>query len=207
MITSISQDDEKIINRYHSLLSEHGETYRSLDWGSHETQQNRFEVLAGIGVTEGDRILDVGCGLADFNAWLIEHKPGVEYSGIDLTPGMVEKAKARFPDANILNRTVFDAALPIGSFDYLFASGIFFLRTEKPRQYMESTIAQMFKSATKGIAFNSLSAWAQHKFVGEFYAEPCEVVAFCKKLSPYVVLRHDYHPADFTIYVYRALHI
>jgi SAM-dependent methyltransferase len=207
MIKTMHPDDEKAIALYHSLLEEHGETHRALDWGSRESQQKRFEVLAGIGLTAGDRVLDVGCGLADLNAWLIEHRPGVEYSGIDLTPGMVTKAQARFPNAKILNKTIFDQDLPIGPFDYLFASGIFFLRKENPAEYMESTIVQMFNSATRGIAFNSLSGWAKDRVDGEFHAEPSHVITFCKKLSPYVVLRHDYHPADFTVYVYRHLHI
>ena len=203
----MNRDDKRSINVYEALLAEHGETYRALDWGSRESQQKRFEVLAGIGISAGDRVLDVGCGLADFNAWLIEHRPGVEYSGIDLTPGMVERAQARFPNAKILNKTIFDEELPIGPFDYLFASGIFFLRQGSPKEYMESTIVRMFNSATKGIAFNSLSSWAKEKVDGEFYAEPANVMEFCRQLSPYVILRHDYHPADFTVYIYRSLSI
>jgi len=207
MSKKIHPDDKRTISLYQKLLEEHGETYRALDWGSRESQQKRFEVLAGIGVNKGDRILDVGCGLADFNAWLIENRPGVEYAGIDLTPGMVERAQTRFPNSKILNKTIFDKDLPVGPFDYLFASGIFFLRKENPKEYMESTIVQMFNSSNRGIAFNSLSAWAGDKDGGEFYAEPAEVINFCKKLSPYVVLRHDYHPADFTIYIYHSLPI
>ena len=207
MKMGMHSDDKKTIALYQSLLAEHGETYRALDWGSRESQQKRFQVLADIGVTNGDHILDVGCGLADFNAWLIENRSGVEYSGIDLTPEMAERAQARFLNAKILNKTIFDEELPKGPFDYLVASGIFFLRKESPRQYMESTIEKMFKYATRGIAFNSLSAWSNDKVDGEFYAEPADVINFCRKLSPYVVFRHDYHPADFTVYVYRSLPI
>jgi len=114
MSKKIHPDDKRTISLYQKLLEEHGETYRALDWGSRESQQKRFEVLAGIGVNKGDRILDVGCGLADFNAWLIENRPGVEYAGIDLTPGMVERAQTRFPNSKILNKTIFDKDLPVG---------------------------------------------------------------------------------------------
>lgn len=196
-------DDKRNINVYEALLVEHGDTFRALDWGSRESQQKRFEVLAGIGVTKGDRILDVGCGLADLNAWLIEHRPGVDYSGIDLTPGMVEKAQARFPNAKIMNKTIFDEDLPIGPFDYLFASGIFVFRQEGPENYLFSTIEMMYSLCDKGISFNSLSFWASEKSPGEFYADPGNVINFCKKLSHRIVLRHDYHPADFTVYMYK----
>lgn len=203
MTAEMHPDDQKTISRYQALLAEHGETYRALDWGSRESQLKRFEVLADIGITAGDRILDVGCGLADLNAWLIKHRPGVDYSGIDLTPGMAQRAQARFSNATISTKTIFDLDLPAGSFDYLVASGIFFLRKTNPRQYLESTIKRMFNYAAKGIAFNSLSAWAHCKEEGEFYADPAETMRFCKKLSPYVVMRHDYHLSDFTMYLYR----
>lgn len=203
MTTEMHPDDQKAIALYQGLLAEHGETYRALDWGSRESQLKRFEVLADIGIAAGDRILDVGCGLADLNTWLLEHRPGVEYSGIDLTPGMVQRALARFPNATISNKTIFDLGSPSKSFDYLVASGIFFLRKINPRQYMESTIKHMFNYAAKGIAFNSLSSWAYCKEEGEFYADPAETMCFCKTISPYVVMRHDYHLSDFTIYLYR----
>lgn len=203
MTREMHKDDEKTIALYQSLLAKHGETYRALDWGSRESQQMRFEVLAGIGVTSGDRILDVGCGLADFNKWLIENRPGVEYSGLDLTPGMVERAQARFPSAKILNKTIFDEDLPIGPFDYLFASGIFVFRQEDPEDYLFSTIKMMYGLCIKGISFNSLSFWASEKSQSEFYADPINVINFCKNLSQKIVLRHDYHPADFTIYMYK----
>jgi len=203
MTREMRSDDERTIALYQSLLVKHGETYRALDWGSRESQQKRFEVLANIGVTAGDRILDVGCGFADFNAWLIEHRPGVEYSGIDLTPGMVERAQARFPNALILNKTIFDEELPIGPFDYLFASGIFVFRQESPEDYLFSTIKMMYGLCIKGISFNSLSSWANEKSPSEFYADPANVISFCKTLSQKIVLRHDYHSADFTIYMYK----
>ncbi len=199
----MNSDDKRNVDIYEALLAEHGETYRALDWGSRESQQKRFEVLAGIGISAGDRVLDVGCGLADLNAWLIEHRPGVEYSGIDLTPVMAERAQARFPNAKISNQTIFDLDFPIQAFDYLVASGIFVFRQKSPEEYLFSTIRTMYKFCIKGVAFNSLSFWAEIKSPNEFYADPATVINFCRRLTRKVVLRHDYHPADFTVYMYK----
>jgi hypothetical protein len=116
---------------------------------------------------------------------------------------MVEEAQARFPKVQILNKTIFDLDLSIGAFDYLFASGIFVFRQESPEDYLFSTIKTMYEFCIKGISFNSLSVWAGEKSPNEFYADPVNVINFCKKISHKVVLRHDYHPADFTIYMYR----
>jgi ubiquinone/menaquinone biosynthesis C-methylase UbiE len=204
-IKEIHPDDQRNIELYQSLLAKHGETFRALDWGSRESQVRRFEVLAEVGIKDGDHILDVGCGLADFYAWLLEHKPGVKYSGIDITPAMVDHAQARFPDISVTNATLFDLSLPENSFDYLVASGIFFFRNERPEQYLHETIRKMFFVSKKGIAFNSLSSWARKVNVGEFYASPSQIIDFCRTLSPFVVLRHDYHVADFTVYVYHSV--
>jgi hypothetical protein len=54
------------------------------------------------------------------------------------------------------------------------------------------------------VAFNSLSAWATDQEAGEFYADPLRVVDFCRRITPRVVLRHDYHPRDFTVYLYKT---
>ena len=93
--------------------------------------------------------------------------------------------------------------LSVDFFDYVIASGIFFLRKEDPMGHMEKVVSAMFQKSIKGIAFNSLSAWALEKTEREFYAEPQKVLEFCKKLSPHIILRHDYHPADFTVYVFK----
>jgi len=203
MTAEMHPDDQKTIALYQALLAEHGETYRALDWGSRESQHKRFEVLADIGIAAGDRILDVGCGLADLNAWFIEHRPGVDYSGVDLTPGMVQAAQARFPNAKIFNKTIFDLDLPSRSFDYLVASGIFVFRQDRPEDYLFSTIKTMYESCAKGISFNSLSVWSGEKSPNEFYADPISIITFCKNITRKLVFRHDYHPADFTIYMYR----
>ena len=203
MIEKANSDDEKTILRYSTLLKKYGDCFRALNWGSAESQRTRFEVLFDIGIQSGDKILDVGCGLADFYAWLLKRVPSVNYEGIDITPNMVQAAKNRFPNTVISNKNISDPDLRANSFDYIIASGIFFLRKEAPMEHMEFVVSKMFDKSIKGIAFNSLSAWASKKTRGEFYADPCEVLEFCRKLSPNVVLRHEYHPADFTIYVYK----
>ncbi|CDN13322.1 hypothetical protein RintRC_4207 [Richelia intracellularis] len=56
------------------------------------------------------------------------------------------------------------------------------------------------------MAFNSLSSWGTQKESGEFYADPLATVKFCRTLTPWVILRHDYMQHDFTIYMYRESH-
>ncbi len=203
MIEKSESDDKRTVLFYQALIEKHGNSFRALNWGSAESQRKRFEVLSEAGIKSGDSILDVGCGLADLYAWMLEQNLVVNYTGIDITPSMTQAAQNRFPNTVITNSTIFDTELSIDIFDYVVASGIFFLRKEDPMGHMEKVVSAMFKKSVKGIAFNSLSAWASVKTEGEFYADPQKVVEFCKKLSPHIALRHDYHPSDFTVYVFK----
>jgi hypothetical protein len=92
------------------------------------------------------------------------------------------------------------------SFDYVFASGIFALRTLEPDQYLDAVVHRLFNLCRTGVAFNSLSSWRADQEPGEFYADPFAVASRCARLTRRLVLRHDYHPGDFTIYLYRGEH-
>jgi len=68
---------------------------------------------------------------------------------------------------------------------------------------MKNLVERMFSLCTSAVAFNSLSAWCADKDEGEFYADPFRTVNFCRELTPWVSLRHDYHSRDFTVYLYK----
>lgn len=193
---------QKNIQFYSSLLAEHGLHARSLNWGSEESQAKRFRVLSQVAELNNQYILDVGCGLGDYYQWLKAQKKDVHYHGIDITPGMIETATSRFPGVKFDVGTI-DTINETGEVDYSFASGIFYLVENEPFSFMKATISKMFTVSRKAIAFNTLSDWATVKTNDEFYASPIETLEFCHSLSPYVTIRHDYHPADFTIYIYK----
>lgn len=196
-------DDTNNINLYETLLKKYGEDYRALDWGSESSQNLRFSILNEIGLKKNDKVLDIGCGLSDFYGWLQKHNPKVKYSGLDITPGMIMQSKSRFPELDFYLGSIHDIKIESQKFDYLIASGIFVFRTVKPKDYMCKTIKKMYKLSKKGIAFNSLSSLSKNKSHKEFYGDPCETFKFCKSFSSRVVLRHDYHDGDFTIYMYK----
>jgi len=195
-------DDRKTVQVFSDSLRQHGQDYRALNWGSREGQENRFRVLCEIGLADGDSLLDVGCGLGDLYDYLSRRDIAAGYSGLDITPDMVAAAAKRFPDARFQCGGLlggFDA--PGGGFDYVFASGIFYLREERPFEHLQASVARMFHLCRKGVAFNCLSAWGGGAAGSEYREDPVRCLAFCRTLTPWVVLRHDYHPSDFTIYL------
>ena len=88
-------------------------------------------------------------------------------------------------------------------YDFVVSSGIFAHRHHEPREFLLETAAAMFARCAKAVAFNTLSKWAERRDVGEFHADPADVLNCMRRLTPRVALRHDYHPRDFTVYLYR----
>jgi SAM-dependent methyltransferase len=192
--------DEDVLRYFDRRLDAHGVAVQAVDWGSEGSQRMRFEVLAGIGPLGGARVLDAGCGLGDLWAFLRSVSPSVDYEGWDVNPRMIAAATERFPDARF--RAV-DAGSGVDldqQFDWVVASGLFYLRDEA---FFSTTVRRLFARCRRGLAFNTLSAWADRRTPGEFYAEPDRVLDVCRTLSRRLTLRHDYLPHDFTVYVYR----
>lgn len=69
----------------------------------------------------GDRWLDVGCG----TGWFLSRFPGVRRAGVDLSPAMIERAKAANPDAEFFHEGDIrdDVDAWHGAFDLVSSTG------------------------------------------------------------------------------------
>lgn len=193
----------RISNYYERLIQRYGHDPRACDYGRPESQRLKFEILSEVIPLDDISVLDIGCGFADFATYLQERFPGVRYSGVDLCESMIIEARRSHPDLDLKVANILDGGFD-RSFDVVFANGIFYLLGEEAWPVMKQMIESMFGIAKSAVAFNSLSLWAPDREANEFYADPAEVLRFCRKLSPWVVLRHDYHPRDFTVYLYKT---
>ncbi len=197
-------DDRATVEFFARQAAEHGLGPRALDWGSARSQALRFQRLAAIGDLRGASILDVGCGQADFAAWLDEQGIDVDYTGIDLTPAMVDTCRQRFPGRRFELAAAHDlTALAPDTWDYVFACGLFYRRSVEPFEFLRTTVAGFFARCRRGTAFNSLSAWSIVRDADEYYADPAAVLDFCRSLTSRVVLDHAYHDRDFTVSLYQ----
>jgi len=200
MVHIESQEHTKRIREHYlPLLAEYGATFRAVDWGSSQGQKNRFQVLLKVGDLLNASILDVGCGVGHLVEYLIEIEYRGNYIGIDTLPEMVMIAREYYPNWKFQESDISTSEI-IWKSDYVLGSGLF---TFSDQKLMEMTIQAMFNACNRAVAFNSLSIWADCKESGEFYADPLTIVDFCRSLTPWVVLRHDYLPHDFTIYMYK----
>jgi RimJ/RimL family protein N-acetyltransferase len=201
-----SMEEQETKDIYQNLYRRFGNSYQTLNWGSAQSQALRFEVLSQVGKITGSKILDVGCGLGDMVDWLERRGIEAEYVGLELTDNLVEGARRRFPDRRFVNGSVTDPTVLRGErFDFVLASGIFATYPVGGAPWMEQIVSRMWDFAGRGVAFNSLSSWAPQPDPGEYYADPERVIKFCRTLTPLLQLRHDYHPRDFTVFLYREI--
>lgn len=198
------EDDRRNVQLYTNLTDRFGPEVRALNWSGRKSQQKRFAVLTQVGHLHAASVLDVGCGMGDLLDWVQAAGMKINYTGVDLTPRMIEIARAKFPRETFILGSLFNTEGQLeDSYDFVLASGIFYFRQNAPWEFLTQTVALMFRLCKQAVAFNSLSAWAPQKEAQEYYPDPLATAAFCHTLTPRVVLRHDYHPGDFTIYMYK----
>ena len=155
---------------YQALIAEYGVSFRSLNWRSVAGQRVRFAVLCGIGMAHNASVLDVGCGTGDLCVFLRERGFTGRYIGVDITSEMVEAARARGIDGEFYVTDV----LPSGAnglkalrCDYVLSSGIFYYRQKAPQLFLEAMSRRFLDLARVGVAFNSLSTWADQASTAE----------------------------------------
>ena len=193
---------KQIAEFYDGLVDRYGHDPRACDYGRPQSQGIKFKVLADVIALTQKRVLDVGCGFADFADYLCKRYDEVYYTGIDISPRMIETAKKLHPNVDL---NVGNILLDVEEkrFDIVTANGIFYLLGGDARNLMYQLIDRMYDLANVAVAFNSLSSWAGNQEAGEFHANPLEVLEYCRTITPWVVMRHDYLPRDFTMYMYR----
>ncbi|MGA9141537.1 MAG: class I SAM-dependent methyltransferase [Methanocella sp.] len=194
-------DRAEVSHFFSESLRRYGYDPRSLGW-IEGTQETRFRVLAAIGDLEGSSVLDVGCGFGDLYEYLCRNGISVDYTGVDMNPDFVEIARERHPDARFIVAD-FEEAKIDGRFDWAFESGVFNYKVSDHQAFVGNMVRKMFKAVRKGIAIDFLNNRGSFFSAGLYHPDPADLYHFCSKLSKRVVLRCDYKPTEFCVYLYR----
>lgn len=197
---------KRLIQLHEYSFSEFGYSPESLFWGSRSVQKTRFKALSEIGIADGDSLLDVGCGFADLYSWLKGCGISVEYTGIDLSPDILNKGVELNPELNLRQGEIFDFDWQPQSYDWISLSGTLNWNLKDGGDYAHRVIEAMFRLCRKGVAFNMLDARIfDPVLLGQLVGyDPDIIVSFCRDITPDSRLRHDYLEGDFTIYMYRT---
>jgi len=197
----MDNDKNKVIQRYNERLEKYGDDPKTLGWFKGR-QPLRFKILAEIGILDGSSVLDVGCGFGDLFNFLRNLGINVNYTGIDINPDIIKLAREKNPELRfeVLD---FDKEEIDGKFDWVVSSGIFNYKLTDNARFTRNMLEKMFLKAEKGIAADFMSTHVDYQEEETNYTDPEEIFKFCKGLSKRVVLRHDYLPFEFCIYVYK----
>ena len=102
---------------YHSPIA--------VGWLDGKTNQRiRFKTLLDIGVSSGDSILDVGCGVGHLTEYLNNADIKVHYTGIDTNKNAIDQAKKVHTNEIFIHGSVKDVHRTY-NWDWGLASGVF----------------------------------------------------------------------------------
>ena len=194
-------DTARLISYYKEALDQYGDhDARSVHWSNADGQKTRFMILSQIANLKNKSILDVGCGLGDLYTFLVSQNIHTNYTGIDIVPDFIVRAREQIPTARFECK---DMMAMTEKYDYVIASGALSFKVPDNKNYYFSVIKKMYDTANKGLAFNMLNK--EVHIDDETYAayDPSEVADFCKSFCPRVEIIIDYLPQDFTLYLYK----
>lgn len=205
---SFEEVKERVIAYQERCLAVAGDSARGVDWKSREAQYLLFEVNESMGILPGSSVLDVGCGLAHFHDFLASRGHTGRYTGIDLSPALVEQAGKRLPDADLRVLDILRDTPPVEEYDFVVASGVFTARLGTPldewEEYVRKMIGRMYELAKVGAVFNMLTSYVDFEVEHLYYADPARYLTFARSLSRFVALRHDYPAYFFTTGIYKT---
>jgi SAM-dependent methyltransferase len=201
MTTSLQSSMALLQQHWDNMARQPGVDLSKVD-SSARSQAFRFMMLSQFNDLRGASLLDVGCGVGDFLKHVRDVAPDIRYTGVDLSPAMVERCRERFPEArfealNVLTWNIEER------WDYVTAFAIHNVVTENGWEILEATTRRQYELCRVAAHLSLLTT----RFRG--YAahirpwDPERLLALAFSITPYVSLRHDYLPHDFSITLYR----
>lgn len=197
---------ERIIKRHTHSIMMYGHDPQALYWANREVQELRFDVLLSCGVQRGDSVLDVGCGFADLYHYMRNQGLDVDYTGLDLSPDMIEAARDRSPELPLFQGELFDFNPPEQSYDWVLLSGALNEPLKDDGLYVREMLPRLYATCRKGLAFNLLNgdhAWTERERYSLHAYKPDEIIQQINVLSAYTKLRTDYLQTDASYFVWR----
>lgn len=206
------------IDYFEDLLAKHGENHLALDWNSRESQKLRYKILNEIFIygkkASNISVLDIGCGFGDLFGFLKAEgflkRNKINYTGYDISAKLLSVAKKKYSEARFELKDILEER-HLSKFDYAFCSGIFNIRTHDAQahfEFVKSMLLRIYDMVNCGVAVNFLSEGAlpisdpDDLNSGRYhYFRPEEILNFCRFICGRYVLRHDYHPGDFSIFL------
>lgn len=198
-----SKDVNKLIRKYSDRFDAYGVSAKTLGWNEKRAVV-RFHVFYEHWDLNGASVLDFGCGFGDFLKFLKQKEvKDLKYLGVDINPNFIVNAQRLHPDSKFLQINLFEEEFEY-RFDYIFASGIFNDRVTSNRKTIIEAMKLFNKYALKGFAVNFLSSRSPVPGGRLHYTDPSFILNEAYEYSKNVVLRSDYMPHEFSVFIDKA---
>lgn len=200
--------DAATIESYSKALRDQGAVPEALGWLRPEKMAMRYEALCGD-FKPTALILDFGCGLGGLANWLDEIDFEGNYSGFDPCAEAIAAAKAikREPADRYLFRHIKGPQDLKAEWDHIVCCGIFTRMGDRDEEthriHVRETMAKLFQHCRIGLHVDFLDAAADVQEEGNLYAQPWDVLALARTMSPRVALDASYLPFEFCVHIYR----
>jgi hypothetical protein len=123
--------------------------------------------------------------------------------GVDITPEFIEIAKRRYQGHDFKVADPFTQKVG-RKFDLIFLSGVLNIEVPNYQEERKQRIKKLFDMAGEALVFNMAGGWRQFPDAAPVaYMRIDEVLDFCSKLTPRIILKTHYLPKDFTIVMYK----
>lgn len=199
----------KSLNIYKQKFKEFGVSPQALQWKSKGAAHQRFRQFWAEIDFDNKNVLDVGCGFGELGNFLTKRYENVKYKGVDIMPEFIESGKKIYPQLNLETADYFGQPSP-EMYDTIICSGALnsnFGTEEENLEFRKNAIKVMFEHTSNVLAFNMLGghpATQNKEDSNIWYTDSLKILEYCMSLTRRVILRHHYHPTDFTVFMYKV---
>lgn len=202
----------KSLNIYKQKFEKFGVSPLSLQWKTKGAAHQRFRQFWAEIDFSNMSVLDVGCGFGELGNFLTKRYENVIYKGVDIMPEFINNGRKIYPSLDLEVMDFFKQPKP-EVFNTIICSGALNSNVgteEENIKFRKDAIKTMFDHTTDVLAFN-MSGGHPTKVNppdGEassniWYSDSLEILEYCMSLTRRVILRQNYHPSDFTIFMYK----
>ena len=190
---------------YLNTYQQFGYSVKSLGWGSTESQEKRFKALSEVGIDNGDRVLDVGCGFGDLYFYLKKNGCDTDYTGLDVNKNFISLNKSNHPNLDFRHGEISEIDK---DYDWVVASGIFCFKSENWFHETLTVVQDMLSKSIKGVAFNCLfNKGRREKINNQSYylnrSDAGKLVGYLSDNSSKVTINANYLPNDISFFIYK----
>ena len=182
---------KKMSDFYDNLVNNHGLDIKSLHGKdanyTKSKQETKFSIISKY-IKDKDSVLDVGCGLADLNFFLLERNWIGQYNGIDISPKMVEMCNNTLGKKSV-------SCVDIVEEDYKknhdIVVSISALQHRPPfeegDEYIKKIVTKMYDISNEFTIFDVFSEkFTDYKKDQNLYVNPSSFLDFLYTLTPHI---------------------